>query len=295
MPLEWYVAIRFLREGRMQTLLIVAGAAIGVAVMLFLSALMGGLAESLIAQTLGTQAHIVVRPVVEAARPQRTSTRDTLVMPRVERTAQRVRSIVGWQQVMREVERAPGVVSVSPTVSGPVFAQRGDASKSVILLGIDPERFARIYPIRARLREGVYRPVGDSCVIGTELASDLGVSVGDKVRLSVVDGASDVFTVAGLFDLGNREVNRRWVLVSMRSAQTLLDAIGQLAGNKYDGFHGAILRQSSVIGESIRQVIRLRQTDPGGQYRVSSSIRSGVVARGAARYRSFLPSGVRNP
>lgn len=226
MPLEWYVAIRFLREGRMQTLLIVAGAAIGVAVMLFLSALMGGLAESLIAQTLGTQAHIVVRPLVEAARPQRTSTRDTLVMPRVERTAQRVRSIVGWQQVMRDVERAPGVVAVSPTVSGPVFAQRGDASKSVILLGIDPERFARIYPIRTRLREGVYRPVGDSCVIGTELASDLGVTIGDKLRLSVVDGASDVFTVAGLFDLGNREVNRRWVLVSMRSAQTLLDLVG---------------------------------------------------------------------
>jgi lipoprotein-releasing system permease protein len=226
MPLEWYVAIRFLREGRLQTLLIVAGAAIGVAVMLFLSALMGGLAQSLIAQTLGTQAHIVVRPLAEAARPQRASTRDTVVMERVERSAQRVRSIVGWQQVMADVERAPGVVAVSPVVSGPVFAQRGDASKSVVLLGIDPERFARIYPIRTRLREGAYRPIGDGCVIGTELADDLGVRVGDKVRLTVVDGASDVFTVTGLFDLGNREVNRRWVLVSMRAAQSLLDLVG---------------------------------------------------------------------
>lgn len=226
MPLEWYVAIRFLREGRLQTLLIITGAAIGVAVMVFLSALMGGLADSLIAQTLGTQAHIVVRPPDEVARPLRASSADTLVMERVERRAQRTRSIVSWQQAMREVERTPGVRAVSPSVSGPVFAQRADASKAVILLGIEPERFARIYPVREHLQAGTYRPIGDGCVIGTELADQLGVGVGDKIRLSVVDGANDVFTVNGLFDLGNREVNRRWVLVSLRSAQTLLTLVG---------------------------------------------------------------------
>lgn len=226
MPLEWYIAIRFLREGRAQTLLIVVGASIGVAVMVFLSALMGGLADSLIAQTLGTQAHIVVRPVEEVARPQRTSSEGTAILARVERSAQRVRSLVGWQQLMVEIERTPGVRAVSPSVAGPVFAQRGDASRAVSLLGVDPERFARIYPVLARMRGGAFRPVGDGCVIGTELAEDLGVGVGDKLRLSVVDGASDVFTITGLFNLGNREVNRRWVLVSLCAAQTLLDLVG---------------------------------------------------------------------
>ncbi len=226
MPLEWYVAIRFLREGRVQTLLIVAGVAIGVAVMVFLSALMSGLQTTLVAQTLGTQAHIVVRPLDEAARPLRRSSDERVVLARVERAAQRVHSIVGWQQVMREVERSPGVRAVSPTVSGPVFAQRGDASKSVVLLGVDPERFATIYPVRARLRSGAFLPVGDGCVIGTELAADLGVAVGGKVRLSSIDGESDTFTIVGVFDLGNREVNRRWVIVSLRAAQTQLDLVG---------------------------------------------------------------------
>jgi lipoprotein-releasing system permease protein len=226
MPLEWYVALRFLREGRTQTLLIVAGAAIGIAVMVFLSALMGGLQTSLVAQTLGTQAHIVVRPVDEAARRLSSSSETTTVMARVERSAQRVRSIVGWQQTMRQVEVTPGVVAVSPTVSGPIFVQRGDASRSALLLGIDPERFAAIYPVRARMRTGAYRTTGDSCLIGVELAKDLGVVVGDKIRLTVADGPNDVFTVAGIFDLGNREVNRRWILVSLRAAQTLLNLVG---------------------------------------------------------------------
>lgn len=226
MPLEWYVALRFLREGRTQTLLIIAGAAIGIAVMVFLSALMGGLQKSLVAQTLGTQAHIVVRPPDEAARRLRESSGETVVMARVERSAQRVRSIVGWQQLMRQVQVTPGVRAVSPTVSGPIFAQRGDASRAALLLGVDPERFARIYPVRDRMRSGAYRTTGDSCVIGVELAKDLGVAVGDKIRLLVADGPSDVFTVAGIFDLGNREVNRRWVLVSLRAAQTLLDLVG---------------------------------------------------------------------
>ncbi len=147
MPLEWYVAFRFLREGRVQTLLIVAGAAIGVTVMVFLSALMSGLQTSLVAQTLGTQPHIVVRPPDEAARPQRASTEGTAVLARVGRTAQRAQSLVAWQQVTREVSRAAGVRAVSPTASGPIFAQRGEASRAAVIFGVDPARFSAIYPI----------------------------------------------------------------------------------------------------------------------------------------------------
>jgi lipoprotein-releasing system permease protein len=73
---------------------------------------------------------------------------------------------------------------------------------------------------------GRFHPVGTECVLGAELATDLGVGVGDKVRLASVGGVSDVYTVSGIFDLGNREVNRRWVVVATRGAQTLLDLVG---------------------------------------------------------------------
>ncbi|HET8732618.1 MAG TPA: FtsX-like permease family protein, partial [Anaeromyxobacteraceae bacterium] len=40
------------------------------------------------------------------------------------------------------------------------------------------------------------------------------------------EGRGDTFTVAGTFDLGNKEVNTRWVLVPLRAAQTMLDLPG---------------------------------------------------------------------
>ena len=226
MPISWFLALRFFREGRLQSVLIVVGVSVGVAVMVFLSALIDGLQTSLIAQTLGTQAHVVVRPPDEVARPMLASGDAVAIAARVERTAQRARSIVGWQQVVDGLSSTPAVTAVSPTVSGPAVALRGNANRAVVLYGVDPDRFAGIYPIRQRMVAGRFEPTGTSCVIGRELAADLGVVVGDRVRLIGVGGVGDVYLVAGVFDLGNREVNRRWVVVSTRGAQTLLDLVG---------------------------------------------------------------------
>jgi lipoprotein-releasing system permease protein len=226
MPISWFLALRFFREGRMQSVLIVAGVSVGVAVMVFLSALIDGLQQSLVEQTLGTQSHIVVRPPDEVARALRPSDDSVAMAARVERTAQRARSIVGWQQVVDGLTAMPEVTAVSPTVSGPAVALRGNASRAVVLYGVDPTRFAAIYPVQRRMIAGRFLPTGTACVIGRELATDLGVVVGDKVRLAAVGGVTDVYTVVGIFDLGNREVNRRWVVVATRGAQTLLDLVG---------------------------------------------------------------------
>ena len=50
---ELRVALRFLREGRMQTVLIVVGVAAGVAVIAYISALISGLQDSTLTKTLG--------------------------------------------------------------------------------------------------------------------------------------------------------------------------------------------------------------------------------------------------
>lgn len=68
LPFEWIVALRFLREGRMQTLFILAGIAIGVAVIVFMSALLTGLQSNFIRRVLTAQSHIQLLPPKEAAR-----------------------------------------------------------------------------------------------------------------------------------------------------------------------------------------------------------------------------------
>ena len=69
LPFEWLVALRYLREGRAQTLLILAGVTAGVAVIVFLTHLISQLQEAIIERTLGSQAHVVIRPLEEVARP----------------------------------------------------------------------------------------------------------------------------------------------------------------------------------------------------------------------------------
>ena len=70
LPFEWIVAIRFLREGRLQTLFIIAGVAIGVGVIVFMSALMTGLQSNFIKRVLSAQSHIQLLPPKEIAQPQ---------------------------------------------------------------------------------------------------------------------------------------------------------------------------------------------------------------------------------
>ena len=61
MPFEWFVALRYMRDAKGQTALILSAVAVGVSVIVFLSALIGGLQRSLIDKTLGSQPHITLR------------------------------------------------------------------------------------------------------------------------------------------------------------------------------------------------------------------------------------------
>jgi len=252
MPFEWVVALRFLREGRFQTALIVGGVAAGVAVFIFITALVNGLQANTIRRTLGTQAHIVVRPTEEVARVQRPAPPGDASMPRIEARAQRLRSIDQWQPLEAELARTPGVVAVSPMVSGPGFAVRGDASKSIAIIGIDPVLYNRIVAIGDKLVGGEFRVQPGETVLGRDLASDLGIGVGDRVRLITTDSdvvTGDTFTVTGIVDLGVRELNRRTVYVGLRTAQSLLSlpgGVSQLDLTITDLFAAEVIAQQLV-------------------------------------------------
>ena len=90
LPLALMLCLRYLREGRMQTVLILAGVTGGVTVIIFLTTLISQLQVSIIDKTLGSQAHIVMRPPQAVNRttlpPDSTA---AIVQPR----AQRLRAI----------------------------------------------------------------------------------------------------------------------------------------------------------------------------------------------------------
>lgn len=225
MWIEWTIAVRFLREGKAQSLLILVGIAVGVAVIVFLTALITGLQDNIIQRTLGTQAHIKVEPPEERNRVLPVEPGSVQLLLENKR-AQRLRSINNWQEVRNVLDSFPQVSAVSPVISGPAFARRGEALQSTALIGIDAQRYQRIIPIQQDIIAGVFRIGAGDAVIGRQLAADLGMAVGDKLRLDGGQGREAVVNVAGIFELGVRELDSRYVYLDMKQAQALLDLPG---------------------------------------------------------------------
>lgn len=223
LPFALMVSLRYLREGRMQTVLILAGVTAGVAVIIFLTTLISQLQASIIDKTLGSQAHIVLKAAQALNRTTLPADQTAaIIQPR----AQRLRAIDQWSAVAQLATQTPGVLAVSALLSGAGFATRADASQPIAMMGIDTQAYQRIVRMEKYLKAGRFEVSGANAVIGVELAKDLGVTVGDKIRLVTMDGRNDLFSVAGIFDIGNRDLNRRWVFISVKVAQTLLDLPG---------------------------------------------------------------------
>jgi lipoprotein-releasing system permease protein len=111
-------------------------------------------------------------------------------------------------------------------MSGSALATRGDASRSISLTGIDPDVYFNIVRIPDYIVAGQPRLLSEDILIGTELAKDLGVTVGEKINISSAAGISRVLKIAGIFDLGSKGANQRSTFVPLRTAQALLNLVG---------------------------------------------------------------------
>jgi lipoprotein-releasing system permease protein len=214
-PVEWVAALRFLNEGRMQTLFIVGGVAIGVGVIVFMSALLDGMQSNIFRRVLSSQPHIVISRPKDVARPLRAESEGEFLASNVQKRSQLVASVDQWRKVRELMRRRPDIGAVSPT-----------ASESISLIGIDPEQFIKIVPLPDKLVAGSFRLTTTDMIVGMQLADDLGVRIGDKLRVATANGASATLTIVAIFDLGSKSVNQRNVYVELATAQNLLNLVG---------------------------------------------------------------------
>jgi lipoprotein-releasing system permease protein len=222
---ERRVAMRFLREGRMQTLLIIVGVAAGVAVIAYISALISGLQTNTLNKTLGAQAHITLSAPDDVVAPPAARPAGTTSLTEAQPRAQRLRSVANWQALVPQLERMPGIAAVSPMVAGGALALRGDATQSISLFGVDLDRYDRIVGLRSKVVSGTARLAPGEAVVGRDLATDLGVRVGDRLTVQT-STLSEPVRVTALVDFGVKELNRRTVILPLRGAQSLLGLPG---------------------------------------------------------------------
>ncbi len=240
---EWQLATRLLKEGKTQSLLIASGIALGVAVIVFITALVTGLQKTIIDRTLGTQAHIVV---TEPDKTLKSSVEGDVVFRELQPRPQRTEAILNWPLLIQELSKNKEIKAASPVLSGAAFALRGQTDKSVAILGIDPNAYNQIIPIKNYIKQGQMRLNSDEAMIGQRLADDLGVRVGDSISLLTASNRSISVRITAIFEFGIKDLDRRWVYLSLRSAQNLLDLQGQITGidlQVYTLFNAEIIAQ----------------------------------------------------
>jgi lipoprotein-releasing system permease protein len=226
LPFEWVLATRFLREGLLQTIFIVSGVALGVSVIVFMSALLTGLQANIFNTLLDYQAQIVIKPPEKAPRSLRAPAPNTELAVRLQPRAQRLRSLDQWQKVRDTSLAIPGVLVVAPVIEDSAFIVRGDANTGVGVRGIEPESYLRLIALKEKIIAGSADLSSTDVLIGSDLAQDLGLSLGDKLTLKSAQGTSVVLFVSGIFDFGNQGQNKGSVYVALRTAQSLMGLPG---------------------------------------------------------------------
>ena len=147
-----------------------------------------------------------------------------------------------------------GRTFVSPTTTGSALAVRGEASRSITLIGVEPETYFHIVKIPDYVVAGDARLTSESILVGVELAKDLGVRVGDKINVTAASGDQRVLTMTGLLDFGNKGANQRSTYVALRTAQSVMGMIGGVTSldiNLYDIYAAEVMAQSIMASHRV--------------------------------------------
>jgi ABC-type lipoprotein release transport system permease subunit len=161
----------------------------------------------------------------------------------------KVRLTDGGQEAVKQLERLHAR-AFARRVRGEGLVSSPRASAGVRVLGVEPEREAKVTRIAESMTAGAYLDaVGRRVLLGEELARRLEVDVGDKVVLSVQDLEGELtgeaLRVGGLFKTPSRVIDRGTVFLRIDDGQALL------------GLGGAV-SEVVALAESRGQVAGLR-------------------------------------
>ncbi len=218
---ETQLALRHLFSGGGQTLLTVSAVAAGVVIVIFITSLIFGLQENLTELLTDAIPHVTI--TVEEREPKPLAkvpgAPEGASSSRVEQQAPQLKFIDNWPQVVETARSLPNVRAVAPIVSGQAFVSKGANPIGVAVVGADPELQDQIAPVTKDLIAGKYLGLGsDEIVIDAELAKDLDVATGERIRVTSGTGASDSFTIAGIYSRGQ---GRGSAYVTLRTGQSL--------------------------------------------------------------------------
>lgn len=228
MPFEFAVALRYLRSGRLQTVLIFSGVAVGIVVFTFMAALINGLAVSLTNDVIGNLAHVRLEPAPRVPR-ELGVVAGVRTLLAVQRGSEPRAAINGWQSFARTAEGVVGVTSVVASVSGSGFTQRGEKILPVSVTGYALGKESEMIDLAAGIVRGTSTLSSGEALIGIAMADEMGVTTGQRLRIRSDRGRERTLLVRGIFDVGNATINERAVFTDMSTAQGLFELGGAVS------------------------------------------------------------------
>jgi lipoprotein-releasing system permease protein len=215
------IALRYLTASKSQTGLLIAGVAVGVFVFIFMSALIGGLAVFLVQRTVGDIAHVTIEaPPRDAVSLLPASAGPLVVEQRATSQRTQLRTADAFLPL---IEAMPGIAATSQQIVGNGFVVRGLTTAPVSVTGVEAGKISAIANIEKALVEGSTDLANSTVIIGSTLADDLGIAVGQVVRLQSDRGVERPLVVGGVFELGVEGLDSRAAFVSLATARTLFD------------------------------------------------------------------------
>jgi len=224
---EWMIAWRYLRarraEGGVSTMTWISliGIALAVAAMVITLAVRTGFRAEFVDTILGANAHV------------------TLYQSQVvSETGQVDRTITDYDALAAEVRQIDGVTRAAPLVKGQVMANFGDRNSGVVVFGIAPENLATLPRIvDPEVARGDLVRFAEGIAIGSGVARELGVTLGDRIKLISPNGVRTAFgtsprvnayEVVFIFSAGRWDVDRTRVYLPLAEAQNYFNRDGRV-------------------------------------------------------------------
>jgi lipoprotein-releasing system permease protein len=208
---ERMVAWRYLRSRRKEAVISVIagfsfiGIMLGVATLIIVMAVMNGFRGELLERILGINGHLILQPMD--------------------------RPLDDYEALSKKLSGIQGVTYVLPIVEGQTLASgnRG-AGTGALVRGIRPEDVKKIKLVAETVKQGSFDNFmkGEGVAIGSRLAENLGLAVGDLITLISPDG--DVsplgttprvksYPVDAIFEIGMSEYDASIIFMPLTEAQ----------------------------------------------------------------------------
>ncbi|HHX88222.1 MAG TPA: lipoprotein-releasing ABC transporter permease subunit [Paracoccus sp.] len=222
---EWMIAWRYLRARRTEggvsvmTWISLIGITLAVFALIATLAVRSGFRAEFVDTILGANAHVTVYNSTALGQGGQLS-----------------RVIEDYDAMAGRLAAVPGVTRVAPLVKGQVMASRDGRSAGVEVFGISHENLLTIPRIAApEVQRGEIARFDEGIAIGSGVARELNVTVGDRIRLISPEGAQTAFgttprinayEVVYIFTAGRYDIDRTRVYMPFHEAQSYFNRDG---------------------------------------------------------------------